>query len=130
MPTSQIYQSEPVVLTDAQVKALPTTGIQIVPAPGAGKALSFVAGLAVAHKVAGYTNVDQYANIIYLQNPTGSLFFAMGEWSNVFLENAEDRYMPFAQYATPRWQQSAPRPVNREHVARSGRKPANAPEAR
>lgn len=63
MPTSQIYESPTIVLTDAEIKALPTTPIEIVPAV-AGKILKFLSAMVIIDVQAGvYTNVHADLNI-------------------------------------------------------------------
>jgi hypothetical protein len=50
------------VLTDAQIKALPTTPIEIVPAPEIGKLLRFIYGVIALDSTAGaYTNLGTAA---------------------------------------------------------------------
>lgn len=52
-----------VELTDAQVKALPTTGIEIIPAPGAGKQVIVVGGGYFSKLTSGYTNISANSTI-------------------------------------------------------------------
>jgi hypothetical protein len=47
-----------VTLTDAHIKALPTTPIEIVPAPGAGKVIQYLGGTIVVALEADYTDID------------------------------------------------------------------------
>lgn len=52
-----------VVLTDAQIKALPTTKVEIVPAPGVGKNIVPVMSYSILDAIAGvYTNIDGSAH--------------------------------------------------------------------
>jgi hypothetical protein len=51
-------QSATVTLTDAQIKALPTTAVTIVPAPGTGKMLRLIMAHAALTQSAEYTNID------------------------------------------------------------------------
>ena len=59
-------------LTDAQIKTLPSTPVEIVPAPGAGKMLLLVQGLLAWDD---YSNAVGYTNVTAVQN--GSAFAAV-----------------------------------------------------
>lgn len=52
MPESQVYLAKK-TLTDAQIKALPTTPIPIIPAPGAGKLIWPISGRVRLNSTAG-----------------------------------------------------------------------------
>lgn len=59
-----MLQKIEVTLTDAQIKALPTTGINIVAAPGAAKFIALIlAYLACDSTFGNYTNIDANALI-------------------------------------------------------------------
>lgn len=49
---------DPLVLSDAQIKALPTTPIELVPAPAAGRMLVPFGAILIAHIQSAYTNID------------------------------------------------------------------------
>lgn len=62
---SYLCASTPVVLTNAQTKALPTTYIPLVAAPGASRMIILQSvALGAAHVAAEYTNVDNAAYIL------------------------------------------------------------------
>lgn len=56
--------TERTVLTNAQIKALPTTFIPIVPAPGAGRVIIPIQATFQLIWVADYTNIDANAALI------------------------------------------------------------------
>lgn len=63
-----LLQVASVTLTDAQIKALPTTPVEIVAAPGAGKFIAVVyAVLVIDTMAAAYTNIDAEAAWLALQ---------------------------------------------------------------
>lgn len=55
--TSPITKTAIITLTDAQIKALPTNGIEIVPAPGENKILLLLGGYFVLRSFGSYTNI-------------------------------------------------------------------------
>lgn len=102
MPASQIFQA-PILLTDAQIKALPTVGggVDLVPAPGAGKALAYVAAFLYLNAAGGaYTNIDSYVYQFLLRSGEGGLIQATGEWSTDFF-GATERWCQMITYAIP-----------------------------
>ena len=61
---TSVIQYADAQLTDTQIKALPTGGLQIVPAPGAGQMLMFVRAVILADTTNGaYTNIDAAATL-------------------------------------------------------------------
>lgn len=64
----QTVYSASVTLTDAQVKALPTTGVTVVAAQGAGKLILPISAVVRHAWVADYTNIDAEAQIRIVVN--------------------------------------------------------------
>lgn len=62
---SGLYCQTTVTLTDAQIKALPTTGIQIVAAPGANKMIDATHYYVHSSIVDPYTNIDAEADLVF-----------------------------------------------------------------
>jgi hypothetical protein len=63
--TVQTVYSLKTVLTDAQIKALPTTLVELVPAQGVGKIVSFLQAVFSSNSIIPYTNLDaDFAGII------------------------------------------------------------------
>jgi hypothetical protein len=65
MPVSQIYH-DVAVLTNAQIKASPTTPIQIIPAPGPGKSIWPLYAVMRLAWVADYTNIHAQCRLRFL----------------------------------------------------------------
>lgn len=59
-----------VTLTDAQIKALPTTAVEIIPAPGADKILYPFAAALRLNWVADYTNIHESAKLALTRSTT------------------------------------------------------------
>lgn len=57
-PVAATVYSEVVVLSDTQIKSLPNTPVEIVPAPGNGKMIMPVGVVMSSHQVAAYENVS------------------------------------------------------------------------
>ena len=55
---SNFQHQRSVILTDAQIKALPTTAVTIVPAPGIGKLIIPQVAIARMNWTADYDNID------------------------------------------------------------------------
>ena len=58
-PAGLVRNTAILTLTDAQIKALPTAGVDMIVAPGAGVVLQVVSAVLIIDATAGaYTNVD------------------------------------------------------------------------
>lgn len=77
-----VYQRK-TILTDAQIKALPTTPVELVPAPGDGMFL-FVHNIVVKKQalVANYTNMSQYDQIYVQYGSDGTVISYGFNWDN------------------------------------------------
>lgn len=76
------YLVASVTLTDAQIKALPTTGIQIIASPGAGKFLYPISAAIVHNWVANYTNIEG-ASFINITSSIGNYNVLVGIYQSI-----------------------------------------------
>jgi hypothetical protein len=60
---ASLFRAARVRLNNAQIKALPTTGVDIVLAPGAGQVIIPVLSICLHNWVANYTNIDAAAKL-------------------------------------------------------------------
>lgn len=86
------YQNKPNVftLTDTQIKNLPTTPITLVPAPGPGKFIRYIASTQILDVTAGiYTNLNTSSWNITLQgqNPVAP------DFSGAYLEDNTNKWI-------------------------------------
>ena len=87
---SGLLLSKTVTLTNAQIKALPTTKVEIVAAPGAGKQIVLLGGLLKVDTTAGaYTNVDGTNSIMTLIYNDGLAYYPLSA-SMFFTELNDD----------------------------------------
>lgn len=71
MPESQVLIASK-ILDNTQFKALPTTAIQIVPAPGAGKIIRWLDAWLVLNNEAGVyvvNNAGSFLQLVYMSSP-------------------------------------------------------------
>lgn len=96
---AQVLQRASVVLTDAQVKALPTTPVEVVSTPGAGKFLVPVSAVVYFHWTTNYGNINSNAALNISYNNGYSLLTALfensGSSSVSNLLNDDEDYMAF-----------------------------------
>jgi len=66
-------------LTNAEVKALPTTAIEIIPAPGAGKIIVPMDVFIHGKTSVAYTNMDEIISFGLIRGATGSQLFGVDQ---------------------------------------------------
>lgn len=66
-----LLQKATVELTDAQIKALPTTPVQVVGAPGSGKAIVLISAVLSTVIAVDYTNFDGTFSVLRLNYGSG-----------------------------------------------------------
>ena len=76
-----------VTLTDAQIKALPTTAIEIIPAPAAGTFIAPLAAWAYLNWAADYTNLVDAENSRVALGYAGTLISVLSPWNESELFN-------------------------------------------
>jgi hypothetical protein len=88
-PDGSSLLSATVELTDAQIKALPTTGIEIIATPGANKIiLPFSAVLVLQNWQADYTNINANSSIqISSTNGLGNILNFIEQAKNTSISN-------------------------------------------
>ena len=74
-PLEVTVLSQAVVLTDEQIKELPTTPVEIVPAPGAGKIILPLYGVARLQWVSDYDNIHEAAQLRFVVGTAGDALF-------------------------------------------------------
>lgn len=87
-----LVRTDIVTLTNAQIKALPTTAVDLIAAPGSNRMIQFLQALLVLDVSAGkYTNVDAAA-LMRIRSKSG-LVSLSNDSDHTLLDTANDKYI-------------------------------------
>jgi hypothetical protein len=78
--------SRTVELTDAQIKALPTTPLEVVESPGVGRLLRLVSGFYKLHLIVDYENLDAVFPSLFLRHGGSSALHSLPASASGFLD--------------------------------------------
>jgi hypothetical protein len=99
MAQTQVPQSVTVTLTDAQIKALPTSAVEVIPAPGAGKYIVVLNTFVALNTSAGaYGNLSGATCKLFLNYSVAEdpITQPADENSDLFFGTAAVSYTPLA----------------------------------
>lgn len=90
------------VLTDAQIKALPTGDLPVVPAQGEGTAIHVIAARLIIDTTAGaYTNIDASAKGLLYSGDDASSYFPVGSSGTDAFSSAGIKTIPIVSASFP-----------------------------